>query len=326
MAHRSSELFRGLNARRIRRIASRWAAGMAFGIVWACAVSGVQASTYRVPEEFLTPQAAMQRAQAGDTIRVGDGIYEGELAVKPGVTIEGAGSGTVFRQGMTVRGAAGVVLRGFRLQGGTNQHHFGIVCEKADVTVENVTVDGYHHGIGAEDSTLAVRGISIRDAFNAGILLTNSSASIQDASVTDGAGNGLIVSESDRLVRIARVVIAGNGLTGIRVSNARVHVRDSRIVDNGLGVSIESGTADFGTRAQPGGNAIFGNRVADLDSQVGGIEARGNFWGSSSQPRRDRVSPNALVEPWLSRDPADGLAVGGRDLAAVRWGSLRAQR
>lgn len=294
---------------------------------WWCASFGARAAILRVPEDLATPQAAMTIARDGDTIQVNEGEYDGALTLKEGVTVEGSGNGTVFRQEFSARAVARVALRRFRLFGGTNDHHFGIVCEDAEAIVEDVEVAGFHHGISGDRSALTIRRATVTSSFDVAVLFNDSSGEVEACRIVDNPAIGLYVSESSKPVLARQTVVARNVLTGIRVSNAVLRARESRVVDNGIGVYVESGEADFGSRGSSGQNAIFGNKAGDLIARRGvAVEARGNYWGTPAKPGLDRVSASVEYEPYLTRDPEDAQAIRAGGRLAVAWASLRAAR
>jgi nitrous oxidase accessory protein len=116
-------------------------------------------------EAFATPAAALEVARAGDTIRVGAGVYLGSLSIDrrvaligaPGAVLDGAGEGTI----VTIAGDS-VLLRGFVLRNGghalEHDHAAVKVIRSRGSSIEWNRIERALHGIyllEAQDTRLA---------------------------------------------------------------------------------------------------------------------------------------------------------------------------
>ncbi|MCY2990807.1 MAG: hypothetical protein NTY19_23450, partial [Planctomycetota bacterium] len=69
-----------------------------------------------VPMQYSTIQAALDAALPGDIVHVGPGTYSGDLTLRDGVTLQGAGSNLTFLQGFAyIHTAANTEIHGFCL-------------------------------------------------------------------------------------------------------------------------------------------------------------------------------------------------------------------
>ncbi|MBT3267418.1 hypothetical protein HN371_09715 [Candidatus Poribacteria bacterium] len=300
------------------------ACGLALGIVLFAAHA--DARVLRVPDEYASPQAAVDEAGAGDIVSVAEGVYEPPRMTESDVTLMGSGVGTVFIQEIDIRGVDGIVLTGLRVRGGTNDHHFGIACEDAnDIVIRDVAIDGFHHGISASGSTVRIAGCEVKDAFNVALLVTQDSAvRVEDTVAGADSAIGMLVTECPRLTEVRRSEIRGTLLVGLRAANANVTVRDTRIEGNPVGVDVVSGHVDLGRSDDPGRNVFLANDVLDvLAARRVNVQASGCYWGRGGRPGADRVSPTVEVFPWLASDPAGARPVSSRSRLATNWARLK---
>lgn len=285
------------------------------------------ARVLRVPDEYASPQAAVDEALAGDVVSVAEGVYDPPRLAVGGVTLMGAGLGTIFTQEIALRGVDGVVLSGFQLRGGTDDHHFGVVCEDArDIVIRGVAVTGFHHGISAERSTALIADCEIAEAVNVAILVTQGSSVVVE-NVVAGAdsGVGVFVSDCPDRTEVRGSVFRGALLVGVRAANADLTVRETRIEGNPVGVEALSGRVDLGRDDDPGRNVIRDNEIMDVFAARGVVvEARGVYWGPGGEPDPERLSGAVEVFPWLANDPADTRALSRRARLATRWARLKA--
>ena len=107
------------------------------------------AATINVPGDAPTLAAAIEQADAGDTITLAEGEFEGSVAVDEPLTITGAGlEATVLRAG---------------------EEEVVIVCN-ADLTINDLTVGPGHDGIMVgDDVTLRLEGVRLTDIASDGV-------------------------------------------------------------------------------------------------------------------------------------------------------------
>jgi len=75
---------------------------MLLGIGWMAAslTAATSAATRRVPQDYTTIQAAIDAAQAEDTVVVGPGTYKERIRLKPGITVASSGDGAKGKLGL----------------------------------------------------------------------------------------------------------------------------------------------------------------------------------------------------------------------------------
>lgn len=121
---------------------------MFLGFFWTT-VDIVLADTLNVPLPYLTIQAAINAANAGDTVEVATGTYPENITMRNGVIIHGAGPSNSIIDG----GAKGsvvtaidvdssAVLEGFKIRDGASVDGGGMYNESSSATVTNCIFDG----------------------------------------------------------------------------------------------------------------------------------------------------------------------------------------
>ncbi len=205
--------------------------------------------------------AALAGARPGDVVHVGTARIEGRFTVPAGVSLVGAGAGTVL---VAPAGAAALTLAGgtpeTRVSSLTIEVHgsIGVVARGGGgVALSEVTVTvAAGLGIGAEDlATLTLRNITVTGSVNAAsaILLPTTPAP------TDAPTYGIA------LVRIASaelvaVDVSGFGIAGIVATDA---------------TTVWNGGSSSGTRGT--GMLVFGGTAEVTDVQLCGALAGGGL-------------------------------------------------
>jgi len=285
-----------------------------------------EANTIFVPQEHKSIQAAIKAAKVGDTILVAPGIYQEELSLKDGVILKGAGEKSVLKSAVKAINVEDVVIIGFAMKGGTKNDHFGIFCRNAKVTIKDMTIWGFHHGISAETSEITVKHNTITNSFNVGILVTtDSSALIEGNQVTDNPDVGMIISSSDRKILLLDNTLKKNRSAGIQCSDASPIIRRNSITQNGFGISIDDAQADLGTVAEPGLNRIYGNEegdVVNLGKDV--VLAQQNYWGNPNGPCQNCIFGKVEYKPFMQQESLDEKQViRPKAKLTVIWGRLK---
>ena len=289
-------------------------------------ITVTEANIIQVPNEHKTIQAALKMAKKGDTITVAPGKYQEELSLKDGVTLQGAGETSVLNLTVKALNVKGAVISDFALTGGAKDNHFGIFCRHAEVTVKNMMIAGFHHGISSETSKVTVKHNTISESFNVGIYVTtDSEALIEENQVMDNEGAGMIISSSDREILIVGNTLKRNDAAGIECTNASPIIRRNIITQNTFGILLDDAKPDIGTTTDPGLNLIHDNKegdVVNLGRDI--VSAQQNYWGSPDGPCKNCISGKVVYKPWLREESkTDYEPVNDKAKLTVIWGCLK---
>ncbi|MBC8230700.1 right-handed parallel beta-helix repeat-containing protein [bacterium] len=285
-----------------------------------------EANIIRVPQEHKAIQAALNVSKKGDTIIVAPGKYREELSLKDGVTLEGSGETSVLNLTVKALNVKGAVISDFVLEGGTKDSHFGIFCRQAEVTVKNMTIVGFHHGISSEASKIIVKHNTIVDSFNVGIYVTtDSEALIEENQVIDNEGAGMIISSSGRNILVVGNALRRNDAAGIECTNASPTIRRNVITQNTFGILLDNAKPDIGTTSDPGLNLIYDNKegdVVNLGRDI--VSAQQNYWGKPDGPCANCIVGRVEYKPWLRQEsPGEKQAVSSKAKFPTIWGWLK---
>jgi hypothetical protein len=103
----------------------------------------------KVPDDFRTIQAAMSRAEAGDTISVGKGTYAGNIVLKAGVSLIGGNPEFTRIQGDgrgdVVIAADKAIISGFTIEA-SGPLYCAIRCDSVSPVIKNNVI--VHNGAG----------------------------------------------------------------------------------------------------------------------------------------------------------------------------------
>jgi len=285
-----------------------------------------EASVIQVPKEHKMIQAALDIAKKGDTIIVAPGKYQEELSLKDGVTLQGSGETSALNLTVKALNVKNAVISDFALTGGTKDSHFGIFCRNAEVTIKNMTIVGFHHGISSETSKIIVQNNTITDSFNIGIYVTtDSEALIEDNQVISNTGPGMIISSSDRQILIVGNTLKRNDAAGIECTNASPTIRRNFIMQNTFGILLDDAKPDIGTTTDPGLNLIYDNKEGDLVNlgrEV--VSAQQNYWGKPEGPCANCIVGKIEYKPYLRQQPKENYQfVDKKARIPIVWGLLK---
>jgi nitrous oxidase accessory protein NosD len=207
-------------------------------------------SVLQVPAQFPTIQAAIDAAQAGDTIRIAAGRYREGVIIqgKDRLRLEGAGSGksvldggNEISTGVTIQAdlvtMAGLAIKRFR--------EVGIAIEGNDCTLINLRVAGNGaSGIRAQESIgLLLSRVSALANGEKGIHLIGSAmATIRHCLLTRNNGGGIVV-ERGGFHLCHRNNLGGNGPVGIQLTDAErcLLIRNEVNGQSQTGIEVERG-------------------------------------------------------------------------------------
>jgi len=264
--------------------------------------SAIAATTWDVPGDFPTIQAAIDAAAPGDTIRVGPGLYVGTVRFNgKAVTVQsthGPEATTLDGNGATVVGIGpGGELIGFTITGGSAPFGAGMEVDGVGSLIRgnifeanHQTGGGYGAGIGGNYASPTIEGNIFRyntadDQWLSGVVcfINSSSPRIANNVFEDNPCRAInLALPNNTRPEVVNNTIVRNEL-GIYVSgiNPSIHTyRNNIVVDNVVGV--EGGYASGGADPCWQNNLVFGNTVdyngpTDLTGQFGNLSADPHF-------------------------------------------------
>ncbi|MCP4401228.1 MAG: hypothetical protein GY801_28515 [bacterium] len=165
-----------------------------------------ESATLDVPGSYPTIQQAVDAAISGDFIRVGAGVFAGNIDVKKkSLSLRGAGAGQTIVQGW------------IRIE------------NSSEASVEAFTIRG--GGIYIKDSMARVSGNEILNSPGPGLQLERCPGSIiSDNDISYSAKEGILSNESDGVIGSNHV--KNNGSDGIVVNNASPTLQVNYVADN----------------------------------------------------------------------------------------------
>ena len=216
---------------------------------------------------YPTIQAAINAAQSGDTVLVGDGTYTG-----PGnVDIDFLGKSLTLK---SQHGAASTIID---CQGSASSPHRGIYIHSGEtsVTIDGFTVKHGYAPTGASDDNSGFGG--------GAYISSNGPASVTDCAFTDNTasrGGGVQIGSIYGLVSVTNCAftantasdyIGGGAIIGsdsgpASVTNCVFTGNTSSFIGGGVYISSNSGTASVTDCAFTGNTASFTGGGVDIDS------------------------------------------------------------
>jgi hypothetical protein len=292
---------------------------------------------------YATVQHAIDTASSGDEVRVGAGTFTGNIAMKDGVSLYGAGAGDAILQGTgsgPVVSAVGVsgVIDGFSITGGNvtgDAYGGGIACNGSAVTISHNAILANHGtyggGVGCSNgaiTTIVHNTISGNSAgYGGGIGVSGGTQTIADNVVcgnTAGAAGGGIELTSC-YASITDNVLWGNTASsggGLEFNSCPgVTLRHDTIVDNQAatagGVFAISCTPNIISCIVWGnGDDLYGcsamySDVEDLDEGTGNISAAPSFVATATHDYRLSAGSPCI-------DCAAGEGYAAKDVSGVK--------
>lgn len=279
----------------------------------------------RVPEEFVTIQAAVDTASPGDLVLVGPGTYPEMVHVRTaGVTLRGTDRDTVVVDGEGTRG-------------------YGVVVTADGVRVENLTVrramfygvlvTGMHDDDGPSARGLdgyerldpekfppverfAVRHVTASNNGLYGIYAFDARHGvIADSYASGSADSGIYVGQCRRCDILVTRNVAERNAVGFENANASdsVVVTRNRFSHNRVGMTLLSNYQEAYTPQR--GNTVLGNVVTANHSSESPAHADGGFGvGVGISGGKD----NLLRDNLVAGNPRAGVLLDStEDLAAI---------
>ena len=260
-----------------------------------------------VPDDYGTIQAAIDVADAGQTVFVRPAVYEENIRLKSGVTVIGAGAATTIIDGggsNVVWGADEAHLRGFTLRNGGSA---GVFAWSTSPIIEDCVITGSDQGI-ATAAQPVIRGNTI---------IGNSQWAIFVGSQTaEGAVSRPVITNN---------LIIGNVAQGITIFQAGGLVINNTIDANGesgLSLSAPAAPAQVDARIASKNAAENGSGFAPTAAVPVTIDVRNNIitnngmYGIRGFPFDGEGQTIAYNNVWNNGwDDHSGIEPGGGSLA-----------
>jgi hypothetical protein len=292
---------------------------------------------------FASPQRGIDVAALGDNVTVGQGTYHGDIELKNGVSLTGAGASNTTLAGSgtgPVIEAHGIdttaTLSGFTVTGGAATDGGGIYCSTSSLEVVNTAIAGNRAdqrggGVYGTESTLALHGCTINGnsaegAGGGGGYFSSCSPTLSDCSIADNvavhlAGGGIYFDSSSPALTGCSVTgnSASTGGGGIFSTLASVALVNCTIAANATG---GYGGALYGSTST---SLIASCTITDNASSYGGglylvggsptithCSITGNSSSSSAGGVACDASSPTIVECRIAANTAQGGAGGIR--------------
>lgn len=202
-------------------------------------VSAASAATIKVPSEYKSIQAAIDRAVAGDTVLVAPGKYTGDLVLKENIVLQGAGAGTTTITGTgggsVIEGARGAVIEGFTITGSGRKGTIGVTMDagisgnNAPMTIANNRITGNNTGIKLYYSPSNIINNEVTGSGVYGVYLLYSDSLVENNIITKSASHGIYNSYSNP--EIINNTLFEN-FSGIFSEISRVVVKNNIVANN----------------------------------------------------------------------------------------------
>ncbi len=197
------------------------------------------AAELKVPSQYGTIQEAVDNASAGDKIVVAPGEYHGNIKLKEGVILQGAGadSTTIVGSGTgsVIEGAKNAVVEGFTITGSGKKGSIGttmdagISANNSPMTIANNRIVGNNTGIKLYYSPSHVLNNEISGSEHYGIYLSYSNSNVRNNIIRDNKSYGIYVSYSKPEITNNTIY---NNLDGIYSEVSHVVVKNNIISGN----------------------------------------------------------------------------------------------
>ena len=286
-------------------------------LLGALTFAQVDAATLRVPAEHSTILAAIDAAQAGDTILVTPGTYRNRIKLRAGIVVRSEGTDEKGKLGLKraettileggVDMAEGAILDGFTVTGvGTYdekvwQHHFDTQgSEQAHEPIGEDGVPGIAVAVDCKVLNTIVHHIGYT-----GIAITGGSPQIMGNLCYRNMGGG-IGSMGGSTATIEGNTCFENFYAGIGCEGSSPTIKNNTCHGNiraGIGISEGSSPKVTGNRCFQNRRAGIGIRtgeatrplIEDNECRENGMAGIGVEEGARPEIRRNRLVANALV-------------------------------
>ncbi len=279
------------------------AGALAAGAVLTAPLTASASSRTISVEPGHSIQAAVDKADPGDTIRLEEGTYWQQVNItKDDITIKGAGAGeTIIKSPTSPNGNCDAA------EGPTG------ICVGVAPIVEDSTVNKVVEGVTVED--LTVTGFGGSGMFFFG----TDQGKVQDVHSTSNGGYGIFFNNSTHGV-IRDNLATGNNEAGIyygHIADADGLITDNTVRDNGNGIfvrdALEGKVLD---------NTSTGNCIGILVLNTGGGAGNAHWLVQGNDvDKNNKVCPG---DPQVGAPPTNGLGIviGSASFTTVRDNSV----
>jgi parallel beta-helix repeat protein len=299
---------------------------------------------YKGNSTFTTIQAAVDAADAGDTIMVARGVYTEQVTFaddKDGITLRAQNSKqTIIRAPdtltglkaiVTVDGADDVTIRGFTITGPAgvaNELTYGVVIDGGSATVRDNLITGIRNDpLDGVQTGVAVAVLGDLEA---------AAAVITDNTITDYQKGGVVVFGADATATVSGNTIVGAGPTdliaqnGVQVSDgADGYVFENFITGNDYtgdeDVSAAGVYADTAGSVIVADNKVFENQTGVLLVNLEFVVVAGNRVYDNSQDGVDFVGVGGglFADNRVEDNGVDGVYLGDTTNLVVTGNRIR---
>ncbi|MDO9555207.1 MAG: right-handed parallel beta-helix repeat-containing protein, partial [Atribacterota bacterium] len=293
-------------------------------------ITGTEDGTQTHP--FDTIAEGIDAVIPGKSVKVTEGIYNEQLIINKGITLQGVGegfkliTGTGFTGNLITVTADDVTITGFTIDG-KSATDMGIYSDSSSSIEISENIIQLHQDSGIlyqrasydYPSGIYVYNNEICKNSKNGIKVTGAGSGIIEGNIIRNNGCG-IKATNDASIEVKQNNIYDNSDSGIFCrDNSSLLIWSNEITSNGYGIRVgekysDTTTPDIGggARGGIGNNNIFGNTTVNhgVSNMTGhNISAKYNWWGDDGGPKYPGNPNNAnLSSDWAYWDDSNNKA------------------
>jgi len=284
------------------------------------------------PADFNNIQAAIDDANAGDTIVVAEGTYYENIRMKDGITLQGSDPhGTIIDGGenghVVVFNLASGTISGFTItnSGQSPLYSAGVFTSQCNVRIENNIITNNNIGItlSSNSNGIIVDNKVVNNSGSRAIKLSYSEATILNNIVAHNSRRAIHCYES--LLVVINNTIANNGTIGITLSlpSSQQVIANNIIAQNEFGIMACGGEESCVPLLYITYNDVWDNSKANYWEEYGVITILDGGWMVSRpftpQPGIGEISKNPLFADAATGDYHLQSTAGRCDPNSQTW-------